>query len=241
MDYDSLFTAYYLQFRADSDIPTSTDDEYTVGIGLANEAVNRWANYDGTYWRELFTTLQASTQVSPALVKTITTGDSTYTAPTDFREAGGYVKVVDSSGNTKASYPIVSPEQVQFRDAQSSYCYFTGNPKAGYTLNLNPAPTSAINGMNFDYVYYKNPSLFTTGTDKTEMADPYFIVHRMLTSQYRVAGNPYYSSAKADAENALRQMQMDNSSGSWANPPTITDNSGAVFGQSSGNSFFGSR
>lgn len=301
MNFDDLFTAYYSLFRADSDVPASTDDEYTVGIRLANEAVNRWANYDGTYWRDLYTTLQTD----GGGTQTITTSTTSYLAPGNFREAGGYIKVLDSTGNTKASYPIIEPQEVQFKSVNASYAYFvqgqqyystgtvsqsattvtgsgttftsamvgmeieyasgetatitafgsttslTVSPSQtvasttyrivnkGYTMKLNPAPTSELNGLDIDYVYYKNPSLFTTGTSRTEMPDPYFIVHRMLASQYRVAGNPYYSSAKVDAENALKQMQMDNNSGNWASPPTITDNSGSVFGASSGNSFFG--
>lgn len=290
--FDSIFTQYYSQFRADADIPTSSDDEYTVGMRLANEAINRWQNYDGVYWKELFTTLQldgGGTQV-------ISTGVTTYLAPGNFRQAGGYIKVKDSSGNTRQTYPIINPEESQFQGTSSEYAFFTKgqnyystgtisqsattatgsgttftsamvgmriqyasgetatitafgsttsltvspsqtvasttfriiNP--GYTLTINPAPPAAINGMDIDYVYYKLPSLFTTGTSRTEMADPYFIVHRMLATQFRAARNPYYSSAKADAENALRQMQLDNNSGTWSNPWVMADTSDTQWG-----------
>lgn len=301
--FDDIFTQYYTQFRADSDVPASTDDEYTVGMRMANEAINRWANYDGVYWRELFTTLQldgGGTQV-------ITTGTTTYLAPGNFREAGGYVKVLDSSSNIVASYPIIEPQEVQFKDTNGSYAYFlkgqnyystgtvsqstttlTGsgttftsamvgmqvqfasgevatitafgsttsltvsptqtvasttyrivNP--GYTLKINPAPTANLNGLDIDYVYYKYPSRFTTGTSRTEMADSYFIVHRMLANQFRASRNPYYTSAKADAENALKQMQIDNNSGNWSNPPTLTDTSGTQWGENLGGGILGGR
>ncbi len=36
-----------------------TDDEYTIAKRLANEAINHWKTYDNTYWKELFTTVQA--------------------------------------------------------------------------------------------------------------------------------------------------------------------------------------
>lgn len=300
--FDDIFTQYYNLFRADSDVPASTDDEYTVGMRMANEAINRWANFDGTYWRELFTTLQldgGGTQV-------ITTGTTTYLAPGNFKEAGGFVKVLDASSNVSSAYPIIDPQEVQFRDTNSNYAYFTKgqnyystgtasqttttvtgvgttftsamvgmqiqyasgevatitafgsttsltvsptqtvtsttykivNP--GYTLKINPAPTSTLNGLHIDYVYYKYPSRFTTGSSRTEMADSYFIVHRMLANQFRASRNPYYTSAKADAENALKQMQIDNNSGTWANPWSMADNSGTVWGGSSNGSFFGS-
>lgn len=230
MDFDDIFQAYYSLFRADSDVPISTDDEYTVGMRLANEAINYWSAYDGTYWRELFTTLQSSTQVAPALTTTITTGVTSYTCPTDFKEAGGYVKILDSNNNIAAAYPIIEPNEVQFQDTNAEFCYFTGNRKDGYIMHINPEPTSNFNGYDFDYVYYKKPTEFTTGTDKTEMSDPYFIVHRMLAMQFRAARNPYYQSALKDAENNIRVMQLDNNSGTWANPWGQTDNSGTVWG-----------
>lgn len=231
MDFSDIFTAYYSLFRADSDVPTSTDDEYTVGLRLANEAINYWSAYDGTYWKELFTTLQDSTQVSPVLVTTITTGTTTYTCPTDFKEAGGFVKILNSDGNVVASYPIIELQEVQYRNGASEYCYFTGNRKDGYTMHLNPTPTAELNGLSFDYVYYKKPTEFTTGTDITEMSDAYFIVHRMLAMQFRAARNPYYQSALKDSENTIRIMQLDNNSGTWSNPWSQADNSGTSWGE----------
>jgi hypothetical protein len=292
MNFDDLFQAYYSQFRADADVPTSTDDEYTVGMRLANEAINRWSNYDGMYWPQLFTTLQTDgggTQV-------VSTGVTDYLVPGNFKEAGGFVKVKNTNGVEVQRYPIVEVQEAQFMGQNSEYCYFTKGQNyystgtvsqstttvtgsgttftsamvgmqiqfgsgevatitafgsttsltvspsqtvastvykivnKGYTLHINPAPTSNLNGLDLDYIYYKEPSLFTTGTSKTEMADPYFIVHRMLASQFRAARNPYYSSAKGDAENALRQMQLDANSGTWSNPWSVSDTSGTTWG-----------
>ena len=87
--FTNIFTAYWTQYRGDSDVPASTDDEFTIALRLANEALNHWATYDGTYWKELFTTLQDAADGD----QTITTDDKTYSAPTNFLEAGGFVKV----------------------------------------------------------------------------------------------------------------------------------------------------
>ena len=230
MTFDQIFETYYGLYRAEADTPASTDDEYTVALMLSREAITRWSNYDGTYWKELFTTLQSSTQVLPALVTTVSTGVSTYTAPTDMREAGGFVKLLDANGNTVQSYPIIEVEQAQFKGDSSTYCYFTGDPNNGFVLHLNPAPGASLNGLAIDYVYYKKPTYFTTGTDVTEMADPMFIVHRMLANRFRVSRNPYYSSAKIDAEDCLRTMQADNISGNWSDPWKLQDSSGSVWG-----------
>lgn len=230
MDFDSIFETYYQLYRGEADTPASTDDEYTVALGLSKEAISRWANYDGTYWKELFTTLGSSTQTVPALVTTVADGVSTYTAPTDMREAGGFIKLKDSDGFTVHSYEILEPEQVQFRNDSAKYAYFTGDPNNGFVLHLNPTPDAQVAGLTIDYAYYKKPTYFTTGTDVTEMADPMFIVHRMLANRFRISRNPYYSSAKIDAEDCLKTMQADNNSGNWSNPWALVDNSGSVWG-----------
>ena len=224
MDFDDIFTAYWTQYRADADIPASPDDEYTIALRLANEAVNHWKTYDGTYWRELFTTLQA------AEGGTISTDVTAYDAPDDFAEAGGLIKALNSDDTVFQTYPIIEPQDVQFKDTNSTFAYFTGSPAEGYVLNLNPAPTSTLNGKKLEYVYYKTPTEFSTGSDITEMSNPYFIVHRMLANRFRSSRNPFYEDALRDAENALAKMKMDNDSGTWANPWSLADRSGSQWG-----------
>jgi hypothetical protein len=232
MTADELFTAYYSQYRNEATIPATTDDEYIIFQELANEAINRWANYDGTYWKELFTTL---TQAGETI--TIQTGVSDYDAPDDFKEAGGFVKIKDANGNTVRTYAIQEPQEVQFLTDSSQYCYFTGDPSNGYTLHLNPAPDSAINGMSMDYDYYKLPTTFSGTSDVSEMSQPYFIVHRALWSRFRGSRNPFSDEAKSDAEDILKTMQLDNNSGSWANPWSLADNSGSTWGQARNDSW----
>ena len=62
------------------------------------------------------------------------------------------------------------------------------------------------------------------------MANPYFVVHRILANQFRASRNPFYTAAKADAENAIKVMQMHNNSGTWANPWSMSDTSGTAWG-----------
>lgn len=226
-DFDDLFSSYYTLYRAEAQVPNSSDDEYAVALVLSKEAINHWQHYDNTYWKELFTTLQLT---GTGGIKVITSGTSTYAAPTDMQESGGTVHVRDSSGNTVQTYPYLEPQDVQFRTDNTNYCYFTGNPQSGFTLHLNPAPPTSLNALSMDYVYYKKPTQLTTGASFPEMADPYFIVHRMLAQRFRASRNPYTNTAKADAENALRVMQMTNNSGNWADPWKVADNSGTSWG-----------
>lgn len=226
MDYDSIFEAYYNLYRAEADTPANTDDEYVTGMRFANEAVNRWANFDATYWKELYSTLVAADDGS----KLIVLGQQTYECPSDMREAGGFVKILDANGSSVRNYPIVEPQEVQFKSNDAGFAYFTGNPSTGFTLNLNTAPDTSIDGLEINYIYYKKPTLFITGTDTTEVPDSYFIVHRMLANRFRVSRNPYYTAALRDSEDALRIMQMDNNSGTWSNPWKVPDRSGSSWG-----------
>lgn len=226
LTYDQIFTAFYSLFRADSDVPSSIDDEYIVGMRLANEAINYHSNYEGEYWNELFSTNQ--TDATGGLL--IITGTATYAAPTNFREAGGFIRILDADNKQITAYPRINPQEAQFMSGDSTYAYFTTAVTGAATLHLNPAPTANLSGLKIEYIYYKNPTMFTTGASTTEMANPYFIVHRMLAMQFRAARNPYYSSALKDSENTIRLMQLDNTSGSWDNPPVLTDNSGSSFG-----------
>jgi len=225
MTFDDVFNAFYRLYRAEAEVPASTDDEYTIAMELANEAIRRWARYDNTYWKELFTTLVDSGEGT-----TIVTDQVDYECPDDFREGGGSVRVIDTDDTTLATYPIINPEDVQFRDTNSTYSFFFGNPSDGYTLRLNPAPTSTINGKRVQYDYYKSPTEFTTGTDIAEIPQPDFIVHRVLANRLRASRNPYYNSALRDAEDVLKTMQLQNNSGTWANPFKLQDRSGSVWG-----------
>lgn len=224
MDFTAIFQAYWTQYRGDSDIPASTDSEYTVGLRLANEAINHWETYDGTVWKELYAYFKDEEGA------TVSTDTTQYDAPANFRKAEGDVRVLDSSNKTVQRYDVIDIREVQFKPDDATYAYFSGNPKDGYVLNLNPAPPSSLNGKQIDYPYRKRATEFATGTDITEMSDPYFIVHRMLASRFRTSRNPYYSDAKQDAENSLGKMKTDNDDGDTGNPPSRQDHSGSSWG-----------
>lgn len=226
LTFDDIFEAYYAQYRAEADTPESSDDEYPVAMRLANEAVNRWQNYDNTLWNELWQTAQREGDGD----LTISEGVTEYATPDNFKNAGGDIVLKNSAGATMQRYSLVPAEEVQFMGDLTKYAYFVGSPVDGYVLNINPAPDATLDGYNIDYLYYKQASKFSQGTDVTEMADPYFIVHRALANRFRSSRNPYYSSAKSDAEDALRTMQLTNNSGSWSNPWEVPDRSGTAFG-----------
>src|ERR1035437_7125603 len=111
MDLQTLFGDYYTQYRGESQTPPATDPEYLIFIRLAREAIARWASYDNTYWKELFTSLQ----LAPDGDKLIVLGQTTYLTPSDMKEAGGFLRVLDANGNTVRKYPIIEPQEAQFK------------------------------------------------------------------------------------------------------------------------------
>lgn len=229
MDLDDLFADYYTQYRVEATTPASSDDEYVIFKSLSREAVNRWANYDNTFWKELYQTLQREDDGD--LVIDITQTD--YATPANMRIAGGFVHLRDDSNTTQVRIPIIEPQDAQFRNDLSKYATFIGDPNNGFTMILNGIQDS-WNGLNIDYIYYKKPTILTGGTDLTEMSQPFFIVHRCLANRFRGSRNPYYQSAKNDAEDILKTMQMENNSGNWADPWKLADNSGSTWGQPTG-------
>lgn len=226
MDTDALFAAYYTQYLTQATIPNSTDDEYTIFEALANEAINRWANYDATFWKELYSTLQTAADGT----KVIAANLSIYPAPTNMRKAGGFLHLLNSSGTTQRKIKIIEPQDAQFKSDNSPYCFFTGNPNTGFSLTINGLNSADV-GLSMNYVYYKKPTLITTTSSFSDMSQPYFIVHRALANRFRGSRNPYYQSAKNDAEDVLTTMKMENDSGNWADPWMLEDHSGSSWGR----------
>lgn len=225
MDLNALFAAYYFQYRVQADTPASTDDEYKVFIALANEGINRWANYEDTFWHELYSTLKDSGEGDLTL-----STDTEYQTPSDMRKVGGKIRVYNSNNQTLKRIPIIEPGNVQFMSDTASFAYFTGDSNSGFTLHINPEPETAIQGMSLDYIYYKAATLLAAGVDKPQMSQPYFIVHRALANRFRGSRNPYYASAKNDAEDVLQTMKIENDAGSPADPWSLEDHSSGRFG-----------
>lgn len=230
MDFDTLFQQYYNLYRAEATTPADTDDEYTIALRFANDGIRRWANYDNTMWKELFTNTALN---GTGGTLTTTAGTASYAVPTALVEIGGFVRLKDSNGDIVKRIPIVDPQEIQFLSESTNAAWLYGDPGNGKTLKFNVAPTES--NLTIEYDYYKTPSLITTGTDIPEMGNTDYLVDHMLASRYRASRNPYYGTAKRDAEGKLAQMKMVNDSGSWANPWSIPDRSGSIWGAESGN------
>lgn len=233
MTFETLFGLFYTKFRGEESPPDNTDPEWAIAVRNYNDAQLRMANYDDTKWNFLFTTLQDSAQVSPALVRTLQTGDTTYTCPADMAEPAGYVTYIDTNlGRT--NIPVVQPHERQALTTSTRYAYFTGDQNSGFVLHTNPAPTGTEVGYGIDYVYYKKPTLLDpdteSGTSIIAGGDPAFYYIHMLAQRFLDSRNfPAYQVALRDSEEALKGMKLKNNSGTWFNAWGIQD-TGPGFG-----------
>lgn len=243
MTFQQLFDTYYTLYRGEDSPPALTDPEGVIAMRLYNNALNRMAAMDDTKWNFLYTTLQSSTQVSPTLVRTVTAATTSYVAPTDMAEPGGMYAFIDSDGN-RHNYPIVQPHEVQAMGQNTHYGYFTGDQQSGFTLHINPTPSTSEIGQSIDYLYYKKPTPLdtTTETGTTVIAggDPAFYYNHMLANRWRPDENySAYQTALRDAEEALKGMKLKNNSGTYYNAWTVPDN-GAGWGDTvSSDNIFG--
>jgi len=212
MDYDDIFAAYYTQYRAEAQIPDNTDDEWTIGLQLANEALNRWANFDSTYWKDLYTTLQLDNGGSQTLV----TAQTTYLAPQNFREAAGNIFVKDNAGLVVSQYPIIEPQDVQFKDSNRPYAWFgvgqtyysTGTVSQSTTVitGVGTTFTADMVGMQVQYVTgevatitaFTNATTMTVSPSQTVASGTYRIVNKGYSLYLNPAPTALYNGYNLD-------------------------------------------
>ena len=207
MEFKELFEIFYTKFRGEENPPDNTDPEWQIAVRNYNDALQRLSNYDDTKWEFLYQTNQ---NAGTGDINT-TIGQTNYTCPDDMYEIGGIVKV------GTVEYPVIRTYQAQVQSIPTKYAYVTGDNQTGFTLTLNPAPTSA---ETLDYTYYRTPvrldATTEDGTSIIEGGDPAFYYNSMLAQRFLDSRNfPAYQIAKKDAETALQNMRLKNNSGSY--------------------------
>lgn len=202
---DQIYSAY----ETDNTTWSSTSAEYLTARRLCKAAILRWEYLEGTRWNELYSILTDASDGT----KTTTNGTSSYGCPTNMHyppQPDSYVRLVDSGGG-KTFLTVVSLSKVeQLGSSTDHFCYFTGNPKDGFTLKINPN-ISLTTGNTINYEYWKNATYFTTTTSTTEMSNPFFIVHYVLWRLYKSDGLLNEASEEFNtAESLLDQMKAEN-------------------------------
>lgn len=210
-------------YEGDSTAPATGEEDFIVWTALINLAVNIWENEEGMLWKELFVKLADAATGD----KTSTTGDYSYTVPTDFRfPASGYVWL--GSGSNKTAYKVIKQEDLQlYENSTGNWCYFLMDTSP--TLEFNPNCTLP-NSYTISYTYYKKATGFTsasTGAETFEMSDPGFAVYYALSELKKEEGD---TSALAIATQKLEAMKTRNLTNADWQEDTYIPKTGGGFG-----------
>jgi len=217
MNLTAIQQAIHTLYEGDTDVPSSSEEDYSVRTRLINAAINRWEKEDGVLWNELWVKL------SDAADGDTTTADGTlsYDCPSDFHMPGGYVRLVDANGSS-TYYMVYPPHKAQlFDNEDKKVCWFDGNPSSGYDLNFLDDPDGSY---TISYEYYKLADSLSSGTDIPEMGDPYFIVYFVLSRLYEIDGQMANATkAFQESESRLAQMKARNMQMGWYQDSRIED------------------
>jgi hypothetical protein len=171
MTLQDIMDEIYVAVDNDPTNSTNQDDEWTARLRLINMGIKAWERED-VLWNELWSTYTHGSAV---------TGAQTYViAATDFRFPGSYVSFTLNGAVTYVE--IIKPEEA-FKYLNNNNgiqaVYITGNPSAGWTINLTWIPVSGdqFYGSTMSLNYYKSATRMATTTDKPEMSDPSYLVN----------------------------------------------------------------
>lgn len=174
MTLDQALQKIHRAYEQNVDYPESGEDDYNLRVGLIGDAIESWGTTENINWRELYQTLSSASTGD----KTTTASDAVYDMPTDF------VRLATTVTINGIKYEFVKPENVKHtidNVLKTHFYYITGTPTA-YKLNVYPTPTET--GLAIEYMYYKQPTRPTTGTDIIPMSMPDFVVYMTLARLY---------------------------------------------------------
>jgi len=226
MTLDQALQKIQRAYEQNVDYPESSEDDYLLRVGLIGDAIESWGTTENINWRELYTTLSAAATGD----KVTTSGDAILDMPTDF------VRLATSVTINGIKYTYVKPEKVKYtidNATESTFCYITGTPTA-YKLNVYPTPTAS--SLTVEYMYYKQPTRPTTGTDVLPMSMPDYAVYMTLARLYEGdTRNDMVTFNEAKAKGVLDQMIIANELPPANEPLLMGDTAyeltGAAFGR----------
>lgn len=200
MNLGDLQKAIHRLYENNVDYKTSDDDDYQVRLGLINLWIGRWENVDNVLWSDLYKLWNS---------QSFTVGSTDYALPTDFKNAGGFVRLVKADGSY-TQIPLISPDRAQVMAQADVYAYITGR-LGGYTLSIMGVTDTTLTGSTIRLPYYKVATILSSENDITECPDPYFIVEGVVADLNSMSrNNSGYTLRLQQAETRLQQMQTRN-------------------------------
>lgn len=219
MTIKEIHDEYYAQFRGQgTSLPVYGDQEFSLGMILLRAAIDKWDRVDGELWRELNTSLATQKTLDPTIINTVS--GTSMAAPSNMRKPPAEITFTLTNGST-ATYAVNNPQ-----DASVSGIWFVGGANTGYTMRIGSDLIATLTGATYDYRYIKKPFKPTVGVDSStqsiDMSDPQFAVQYMLALRFQQARNGFgFKAAMQEAMNALANMRLENSSGTWGGAETM--------------------
>lgn len=178
-----LDSASYLDL--DAALPTGT--ELTTRVRFSAMAENEWA--DAAKWKQL------KVESTPSLASFTSIGIA------NFRELNGPPMEYLSEGIYQ-EYPQVESEDRFYKGQSDKYSYITGNKASGHAIHINGINVNAT--LTIPYV--REPSIMMTLTDVTEVPDPSFITHRVISYVLQARNDERFPVVLAEGNRLLRNM-----------------------------------
>jgi hypothetical protein len=108
---------------------------------------------------------------------------------------------------------IPASDMQKYPGGNTGVCYFTGNNKEGFTLNLGWMPTASTQytGATFNFDYNKSANRLSSPTDKPQMNDPDYIVFWASSQELLFNGRTTLAELYLSDSDALMQgMKVTN-------------------------------
>lgn len=221
MTHQQFQDQFQIDYQGDVDTPDYNSDDWNVRKGLLKEGIDSWKDEPGILWAELWKQLDDAADG----VKTTAASTLAYNCPTDMdKPLGGWVRLVDSAGNTAWYKVLKSWEAETKRSSGGNICFFTGSytgAVGGYKLNFLDQPPA---GYTIKYPYYKVPTYPSATSDLIEMSNPYFALQIALAKLHEIDGEGDRATlALAKANNMLAGMRVNNYVPAWYQESYVPD------------------
>ncbi len=180
-----------------AEAPTEGSDDWNLWLKFLNIAQQEWA--EAYPWKSLFKEYNALTSTS--------SGSATIALPSDFRKLAGYPKITADGTNTY-EYPVIRPQTKEEYKATDHYAYVLGDPKAGYSLIVNPA--TLVSGASIYIPYISTPNSLLSPTDVSPCPNSDFLVDRAVALLWEARGDERFPQKRAEADKILaRLLEME--------------------------------
>jgi hypothetical protein len=207
MTLGEIQTAISVEYDFTTATEPVTSEEYKRRTKIINRFEKKWKRAKNSNWVELYETTTLPTTV----------GVSTISLPSDFTFRGMAIKKSGFITVGTIPYPFLLPNEVQNLSAQDQAVWLTGNPQAGYKLNIQPTPTEVVD-IVLNY-YTNNLATDSTGTGKevmtdqtdiTKVPDPEYLILSALGVLFKTDESPSLGmDYERQAVDVLRDMIAD--------------------------------